>query len=252
MKSEYITIDNARLEAARWGEGAGLPIMLFHEGLGSIKLWKDFPARLAAASGREVIAWSRQGHGWSDPATVPRGPDYMHREAALVQQVMVVLGVERAHWLGHSDGASIALIAAESHPQLVASLTLEAPHVFVEDLTHASIADVAAGFPETDMGERMKRYHADPYALFAAWSSIWLDPQFLDWNIEELLAGIRAPALLIQGLDDQYGTLEQLDRIAAALGDTTRVELDRCRHSPHLDRQDAVIAAICSHLKNRD
>jgi pimeloyl-ACP methyl ester carboxylesterase len=252
MSSASIAVDAARLEAARWGEGAGLPIMLLHEGLGSITLWKDFPARLASAAGREVVAWSRLGHGWSDPNTTRREPDYMHREAALMPQVMAALGFERAHWLGHSDGASIALIGAQMHPGLVASLTLEAPHVLVEDLTHASIAEAAARFPETDMGDRMKRYHADPYGLFSDWSSIWLDPRFRDWNIEPLLGGISAPALLIQGHDDQYGTIEQLDRIAAVLADTTRVELDDCRHSPHLDQPEAVIAAVCGFLEYRD
>ncbi|MXO73000.1 alpha/beta fold hydrolase [Alteraurantiacibacter buctensis] len=252
MSSAFMTVGSARLEFARWGGGVGLPILLLHEGLGSIKLWKEFPAMLASATGREVVAWSRMGHGWSDPDTTRREPDYMHREAALLSDVMDALGMERAHWFGHSDGASIALIGANMHPGRVASLTLEAPHVLVEDLTHSSIAEVAARFPQTDMGERMKRYHADPIALFDDWSAIWLDPRFRDWNIEGLLGGISAPALLIHGHDDQYGTLDQLDRIAAVLADTTRVELPDCRHSPHLDQQDAVIAAVCGFLNDKD
>lgn len=252
MIIDWISVDEARLETARWGRGDRLPILLLHEGLGSIRLWKDFPARLADASGREVIAWSRQGHGWSGARTTPREPDYMHREAALLPSVMAALGVEKAHLLGHSDGASIALISAAWHSQRIGSLILEAPHVLVEDLTHASIAEVAATFPQTDMGERMRRYHQDPMTLFASWSSIWLDSRFRSWTIEELLLEIKAPALLIQGKDDQYGTLDQLDRISAQVGQTERLILANCRHSPHFDRPDSVLTAICAFLAEKD
>lgn len=252
MIADWITVDDVLLETARWGQGDGLPILLLHEGLGSVHLWKDFPARLADACDREVIAWSRQGHGWSDADSAPREPGYMHSEAALLPQVMAALGVTKAHILGHSDGASIALIGAALHPELVDSLILEAPHVLVEDLTHASIAEVAAKFPQTDMGERMRRYHRDPGALFASWSSIWLDPRFRSWSIEQMLPRIAAPALLIQGQDDQYGTLDQLDRIAAQVTQSQRLVLANCRHSPHFDRQDSVLTAICTFLSKKD
>lgn len=252
MRTEQIEIGGKTLEAARWGGGNRLPVLLLHEGLGSIRLWKDFPERLAEAAGREIIAWSRQGHGWSDAYDGSRNLDYMHREALLLSAVHEALGLTRAHWLGHSDGGSIALVGASRFPLLVSTLILEAPHVFVEDLTHSSIASVAAGFAGSDMGERMKRYHRAPLPLFEDWSAIWLDQIFRDWNIEEYLPGIGAPALLIQGRDDQYGTMEQLDRIAAGLPETARLELDDCGHSPHLDRTDAVIEAICAYLDGRE
>jgi len=253
-ESRRIRIDDIELETACWGTGARdrLPILLLHEGLGSIRLWKDFPEQLARATGRDVIAWSRRGHGWSDKLTAAHGPGYMHGEANLLPQIQAALGVPRAHWLGHSDGGSIALIAAARFPALVASLVLEAPHIFVEDLTVASIAKVAAGFSASDMGERMKRYHADPVSLFEKWSAIWLDPIFRSWNIEDLLARIAAPALLIQGRDDQYGTMRQLDSIEGVIAETRRLELDCCGHSPHFDRKDAVIDAICAFLNERE
>jgi pimeloyl-ACP methyl ester carboxylesterase len=223
-----------------------------HEGLGSIALWKRFPETLAAATGRQVIAWSRQGHGWSDLILEDRGPDYMHREAELLPELHQQLGIERAHWLGHSDGGSIALIGAAWHPQLAAGLIVEAPHVFVEDLTVASIAEIGVGYAASDMGERMRRYHADPDHIFHKWNDIWLDPAFRDWNIESLLPAISAPALLIQGWDDEYGSMEQLDRIAAVLPVTERIELERCGHSPHRDREDAVVAAVSAFLNDKD
>lgn len=242
------------LEYVRWGasdEGA-CPILLLHEGLGSVRLWKQFPEHLAAAVGREVIAWSRPGHGWSEGTEVTHELDYINREADLLPLVHKALGLERAHWLGHSDGGSIALVGAARYPHLAASLILEAPHVYVEKLTASSIAQIAEGFDAANMGERMKRYHRDPVSVFKRWSSIWLEPAFLDWSIENLLPTIAAPALLIQGRDDQYGTMDQLDRIAAVLPDTVRLELENCRHSPHFDREQTVISAICEFLRGKE
>lgn len=252
MRQEWIEISGQRLEAARWGQGRGAPILLLHEGLGSIALWKDFPAALAEASGHEVIAWSRPGHGWSAPYDGTRGIDYMHREADLLPAVHRALGIERAHWLGHSDGGSIALIAAARFPELVSSLTLEAPHVFVEDLTVTSIAEVARQFPLGDMAGRMMRYHADPQALFEDWSRVWLTPEFRDWDITGCLPDILAPSLLVQGRDDQYGTLRQLDAIAASVSVQARLEPDNCGHSPHFDAREAVLGALCTFLRGKD
>lgn len=254
MIHETLELNGAKLEFALWtGTRSGrLPILLMHEGLGSVGLWKNFPEALAEATGREVIAWSRQGHGWSDPIFEPRRPDYMHREAELLPVLHRQLGLPRAHWLGHSDGGSIALIGASWYPELAASLILEAPHVFVEEVTVSSIATIGASYTASGMGERMQRYHADPDHIFRKWNDIWLEPAFRDWNIEALLSRISAPALLIQGRDDEYGTMEQLDRIAAVLPATQRLALDDCGHSPHRDQEAVVIAAICDFLEDRD
>ncbi len=254
MSREMLRLGDASLEVERFGSSppGRLPILLMHEGLGSIALWKQFPEALAYATGRVVIAWSRRGHGWSDPIDDVRTSDYMHREAELLPELHRVLGISRAHWLGHSDGGSIALIGAAWFPELAASLILEAPHVFVEDVTVSSIAQIGASYGSSTMGERMRRYHADPDHIFRKWNDIWLTPAFRAWNIEALLPQIYVPALLIQGLQDEYGTIEQLDRIAAVLPETRRLELDGCGHSPHRDCEAAVIAAVSAFLNDRD
>lgn len=242
-----ITVDGVGLEVRRW-EGRGAPILLLHEGLGSISMWRDFPERLAAASGHAVVAWSRRGHGASDLLPEKRDPDYMHREADATIRLLDSLKIERAHFFGHSDGGSISLIAAARYPARVASLVLEAPHVYVEQLTVDSIAKVKTVYETSDLGRKLARHHADGDHAFWSWNDIWLDPRFRDWTIEDLLPAVRAPALLIQGRDDEYGTMDQLDRIAAVLPVTRRLELDDCGHSPHRDQAQAVLDATVSFL----
>lgn len=250
----WINVVGTRLETCRWSteHSNGLPILLLHEGLGSIRLWKDFPEKLALASRREVIAWSRDGHGWSDWADSAYAPDFVHRQAMLLPQLHRALGIERAHWLGHSDGGSIALIGANRSPGLVASLILEAPHVFVEELTVKSIVATSTRFSDPNTLDRMARYQADPQRTFRRWKDVWLDPGFRDWNIEAELTGIDCPTLLLQGREDQYGTMEQLDRISAVLTQAERVELPNCGHSPHLASETKVLDAICAFLRSKE
>lgn len=238
-----IAVGGQSLEFRRW-PGSGPPILMLHEGLGSVGLWRDFPDRLAARTGRTVIAWSRAGYGWSEPPRAPFGLDYMHLEADRIPLLMDALGLERATFLGHSDGGSIALIAAARFPARVDALILEAPHVYVEQITIDSIAAVRRAYLDSDLGAKLGRYHRDPDGVFRRWNDIWLDPRFREWTIEKLLPGVRAPILAIQGLDDEYGTLDQLDRIESGARDSRRLELASCGHSPHRDQPDAVLAAI--------
>jgi pimeloyl-ACP methyl ester carboxylesterase len=249
MEQFDIVIDGARLEAARWpGSTAALPLLLLHEGVGSVALWRDFPARLAAATGRSVLAWSRRGYGWSAPRTAPNQPDYLHREASLLPAVLDACGLDRVHLFGHSDGGTIALLAAAAdHDGRIASLTLEAPHVFVEDVTIASIE--AARARRDALLPRLARYHADPAHAFAAWNDAWLDPRFRAWNVESDLPDVTAPTLLIQGVSDEYATMEQLDRIARGVrGNVRRLELDPCGHAPHREQEQAVLDATIAFL----
>lgn len=247
-----VDVDGAALEVRRWS-GRGMPVLMLHEGLGSVALWKDFPARLAEATGREVIAYSRRGYGASDPMPDPFDCDYMHREATVAARLCDALSIARAHWFGHSDGASIALIAAAAFPDRVASLVLEAPHVFVEPVTLAGIRAVVDRSADDDMLRRMARYHTDPVRLFERWCAIWLDPRFAAWTIEDMLARVAAPMLLLQGRGDEFGTLEQLDRIEAAVrGSAIRRVLDDCRHSPHFDQPSLVLAATADFLAPLD
>ena len=224
-------------------------IVLLHEGLGSLAMWKDFPARLSEATGRAVFAWSRQGYGASSPLPLPREPDYMHREAIALVALLRAACIERPILFGHSDGASIALIYAAAHPDGVAALVLEAPHVFVEHVTLASIAEARTTFETTDLAAKLGRYHRDPNQVFQRWNDIWLDPRFKAWNIERGLEAIACPMLLIQGEDDEYGTRAQLDAIHARAPQAQVLMPRPCGHSPHRDQPAAVLAAVSGFLE---
>lgn len=247
----HLDIAGAHLEYRWFGPAAstGADIVLLHEGLGSVAMWKAFPDQLAAATDRRVFAYSRQGYGASDPLVARREPDYMHVEAgSVLPAVLRAAGVERPVLFGHSDGASIALLFAAAHPDYVTALVLEAPHVFVELVTITSITAAGPVFETTDMGAKLARYHDNADAAFWAWRDIWLDPRFRGWNIEAGLERIACPSLMIQGLDDKYGTLAQLDAIAARALATERLLLEHCGHSPHRDQTDQVLAATAALL----
>ncbi len=237
---------------------ADRPCLVFlHEGLGSIDLWRGVPAEIAAAVGRGGAAWpllvyARHGYGASGPADMPRPVSYMHHEADVVLPVVLAaLGIERPILVGHSDGASIALLyAGAGHP--VTAIVCLAPHVFVEPESVAGIEEAKRVFESSPMAERMRRYHADPVATFRGWNDVWLSDEFRDWDITDRLGAIRAPLLLIQGTDDQYGTFAQLDAIAAGVrGPVEQVRVDGAGHAPHLDARDEVVAAIAAFVSAR-
>jgi pimeloyl-ACP methyl ester carboxylesterase len=244
--SGYLALGERRIEY-RWvgaDRAAAVDLLMLHEGLGSVSMWKDFPERLAAATGCRVFAYSRHGYGRSSTLAQPRTPDYMHEEARRwLPLVLERLGIERPLLFGHSDGASIALIHAAEPASTVAGVIALAPHVLVEDLSVASIAGAKVAYETTALRERLVPYHADVDATFWGWNRIWLDAAFRDWNIEALLPAIRVPVLAIQGLDDEYGTLNQIERIAQAVPGTELLVLPDCRHSPHRDQPDAVLTA---------
>ena len=227
------------------GEDGKPSLVLLHEGLGSVGLWRGFPERLAAATNSRTIAFSRYGHGQSDPPPKPRTPTFMHEEALeVLPELVAKLGIHEPLLVGHSDGASIALIYAAQHP--VTAVVAIAPHVFVEDMCLAEIRQTKQTFETTDLRERMGRHHRDPDAAFYGWNDVWLHPEFPQWNIEGELDQIGAPLLLIQGTKDQYGTMAQLDSIEQrANGPVTRVHLD-CQHSPPTELPDETAAAIAA------
>ena len=227
--------------------GAEPALVFLHEGLGSVALWREFPERLAEATGRRAIVYSRAGHGFSDVPDEPRTPRFMHEEALeVLPGLLAEAGIERPVLVGHSDGGSIALIHASQHP--VSGLVLLAPHVFVEELSVASIEEARQTFETTDLRERMGRHHRDAERTFRLWNDIWLAPEFRDWNIEDVLPRITVPILLIQGEHDQYGTLAQIEAIERAVaGPVTRAVLDS-RHAPHLEAPDETLAAAVAFL----
>ena len=253
MVIDRIVVRQHTLETRWWNEAARErvdPIVLLHEGLGSLSLWRDFPDKLVAATGRAVFAYSRAGHGASDPPVTPRNGRFMHEEAIdWLPEILDQAGIARAAFLGHSDGGSIALIFAATSPARVAALILEAAHVFVEDVSIASIERMKREYDTTDLRRRLSKHHAHVDAAFTGWNDVWLSPEFRDWNIEEYLPRVIAPTLVIQGEDDEYGTLRQVDAIARQLGGPVEtLVLPDCGHSPHRDQPTRVLDAIAKFL----
>lgn len=221
------------------------PIVMLHEGLGSVSMWRDFPQLVANATGSRVIVYSRHGYGQSSPITAPRGVGYMHDEALLtLPELLDQLGVQRPMLLGHSDGASIALIHAGGTTRALAGVVVMAPHIMVEDISVRSIAAAKVAYDTTDLRQRLARYHADVDSAFRGWNDIWLHPDFRAWNIEEHLPRIPCPVLAIQGENDEYGTMEQINRIGRLTPQSQLLKLPRCGHSPHKDQPEAVLAAV--------
>jgi pimeloyl-ACP methyl ester carboxylesterase len=237
-----------RLETMTYhGDGTRPAIVMLHEGLGSIAMWKDFPERLAARTGCTVVAYSRHGYGSSEPLAAPREPDYMHHEAQVVlPELLQALDVERPIIFGHSDGASIALIYAGTRPDGARALVLEAPHVFVEELSIRSIAAARETWATTSLRERLGRYHADVDGAFTGWNDIWLDARFRDWNIEAYADAVRVPVLVVQGEGDEYGTIAQVESIAARVPGTETMLIPGAGHSPHRDAPDAVLERVAA------
>ncbi len=243
----------------RWisRERSGQPLLVFlHEGLGSIAMWKDFPDRLCAAAGCRGLVLSRWGYGQSTarPATERWPVDFMHRQAGeFLPAFFAAIGhdtEEDPPWFyGHSDGGSIALLFAANYAKRTGGIIVVAPHILVEDVTVESIARARDGYVTTDLRSKLARYHADPDSAFWGWNDVWLDPEFRAWNIEAELPAIGCPVLAIQGRDDEYGSLLQIEGIAAAVPQTQLLVLDDCGHSPHRDQPVAVIDAAARFLQ---
>ena len=240
------TVAGGRIEYERIPGARGEPtIVLLHEGLGSISMWRDFPRQVAEVTGHEVLVYSRHGYGRSAPLTAPRSVRFMHDEALIVlPELLDTLEIRRPILLGHSDGGSIAIIHAGGSGREVAGLVLLAPHVMVEEISVASIAAARVAYAEGDLRARLARHHDDVDGAFRGWNDVWLQPDFRAWTIEEYLPRVTCPVLVIQGEDDEYGTMAQVDRIGRAIPDAQILELAQCGHSPHRDRTAEVLEAI--------
>lgn len=262
MSVEFVDVDWAgravRIEH-QWlrRDDRAAPLVVFlHEGLGSVSMWRDFPARLCDTLGCRGLVYSRPGYGRSTPRAPGEAwaPDFMHRQAfellpALLHALAIDAGAAPPWLFGHSDGGSIALLHATRHP--VAGLAVLAPHILVEDLSVASIAQARQAYRSTDLRQRLARHHDDPDSAFHGWNDVWLRPDFRTWSIEAEIGTITCPLLAIQGLNDEYGTLEQVRGIARRLPQTRLLELPGCGHSPHRDQPDTVIAAVGALLAGR-
>jgi pimeloyl-ACP methyl ester carboxylesterase len=245
-----LTVDGRAIETRLIPGDAAKPWLVFlHEGLGSVSLWRDFPDMLARRLGMRSLIYSRFGYGRSARLDGSRKPDFMHQEAlAVLPQVRTHFGIERALLVGHSDGASIGLIHAADDPASVCGLVAMAPHVFVEPICLQRIGEVKAAYEATpDLRLRLAKHHVHVDDAFLGWADIWLDDAFRAWSLAPEIARLAVPTLLIQGTDDDYGTLAQLDAITARAPLTTRVQkvvLTNCGHAPHRDQRDAVLDAI--------
>lgn len=235
------------------GGNSGTVLVLLHEGLGCVDLWRDFPQLLAARSRLGVFAYSRIGYGRSDSCTLPRPLTYMHHEAErILPQVLSSLEAESIILVGHSDGASIAAIHAGGTPDpRLCGLILLAPHFFAEQISIRSIAEAKTAFETGTLRDGLAKYHGGnvDYA-FRGWNDAWLDPGFLHWDLTEFLPGIRVPVLFIQGKEDQYGTLLQLEALKRHLPSSPDTcIIDEARHSPHLDRTGETLDTMDRFLK---
>ena len=247
VETSFTTVCGRRLEYQRLsGARRGAPTIVFlHEGLGSVSMWRDFPQRVAESTGCPVIVYSRYGYGQSEVPKAPFAVRYMHDEGLYaLPELLERLGVEQPVLFGHSDGGSISIIHAGAHDR-VKALVLEAPHVSVEDIGVASIAAAKLAFETTDLPKKLARHHADAEKSFRRWNDIWLHPDFRRWNIEEYLPRIECPVLAIQGRNDEYGTMAQIEAIARQVkGPVELLKLEHCGHSPHRDQPAAVLEAV--------
>jgi pimeloyl-ACP methyl ester carboxylesterase len=249
---EYAWIDGPHEDDAK------RPLVVFlHEGLGSRAMWKDFPRAMCEAANARGLVFSRPGYGASTPRAKDErwDVDYLHRQAyEVLPAFLESVGIDEIAsppWLlGHSDGASIALLYASRFPSAAAGLILLAPHVFVEPISVASIEAVRAAYLETDLRERLAKYHDDPESPFWGWNEIWLDRRFRDWNIEDDIGRIECPVLAVQGCEDEHGTMEQVHAIRRRIASTQVVALDDCRHSPHRDQPERLIEAVARFMRS--
>ena len=234
------------------GEGRA-ELVFLHEGLGSIRQWRDFPAKVASAAGCRALVYDRYGYGQSDVLAEPRRTvRFMHDEALVaLPELLSSLQIQNPILVGHSDGASIALIHAGAG-HAVRGVVAMAPHVFIEPVCLVSIRNAKAAFETTDLAEKLGRYHRNARKTFYGWADVWLDPEFEGWDIRaDYLPGVRCPVLAIQGHDDEYGTMAQLDEIQARVaGPCTLLKLDRCGHSPFRDEPVEVISRVSSFVQN--
>ncbi|MDM8522955.1 alpha/beta hydrolase [Desulfococcaceae bacterium HSG8] len=246
----YLTICGNRLETEWHGPPPEeAPTLVFlHEGLGCIALWKDFPARLSAATGYGALVYSRSGYGHSDPCELPRPIRFMHDEGLdVLPELIRTAGIRECILIGHSDGGSVAIIYAGGTPAIpLRGLITEAAHVFCEEITVRSIQKAKSAYRDSNMRRKLEKYHgANTDCAFRGWNDVWLHPEFVHWNLEEYLPGIRVPMLVIQGEDDEYGTRAQPEAIVSQAGAGAElVMLPDCGHSPHRHQETATLEAM--------
>lgn len=255
----HLNVHGARIEVrrilgeARRSERANPTLVFLHEGLGCASGWRDFPDDLCAQTGCAGLVYSRLGYGRSDPAPLPRPIHFMHEEAQVaLPALLTAANIEDAILVGHSDGASIALLYAAMPRQRARALILEAPHVLVEDKCVRAIAAFRAAYPESEARLKLLRRHDDADTMVRAWTDVWLHPDFRRWNIESALPQVRIPTFVLQGSADEYGTFAQVDAVCSGVsGPAEQLRLPDVGHAPHRDARDAVLDAMARYIRTQ-
>ena len=247
--AHWIAAGNHQLEASCYGPppDQAPTIVMLHEGLGSLSLWRDFPEKLAEATGWGVLVYSRAGYGQSSPVELPRPLDYMTREAIdVLPRILDAISFKRGILLGHSDGATIAAIYTGSLiDHRIRGLALIAPHFFTEEIGLSAIAASKRAYDSGDLREKLAKYHTNVDVAFQGWNQAWFDPDFRDWNVADVIDYWRVPVLAIQGREDQYGTLAQIDEIEQRIyAPLEKAILDNCQHAPHIEQPELTLSAI--------
>lgn len=248
-----VYIDETRLRCLQTQRNEALPTIVFlHESFGCIRHWRAFPNMLGEATGLNTFVYDRQGYGQSDPFTITkRDADYMHKEALVLDKLISKLGLRDVILFGHSDGGTIALLAAALYPQRIKAVITEGAHVFVEDITLAGIRQAEAAYQNSGLKEKLAYYHNDKTEMvFRLWADTWLNAEYRDWNIEPLLGRITCPVLAIQGIADEYGTIRQVESIESNTAGHSCRYMPETGHTPHRQLPEGVIAAVKDFLKN--
>ncbi|MEZ0483338.1 alpha/beta fold hydrolase [Fibrella aquatica] len=247
-------INGATLRISQSPIGNDQPTLIFlHDSLGCIALWRDFPTKLGQATNCNVLVYDRQGYGKSSPfADHERRLDYLEKEADVLNELIKQCGIKQAILFGHSDGGSIALLAAAKYPSCIVGVITEGAHIFVEGSTLAGIQTAVEAYRTTNLNERLQKYHGDKTdAVFRAWADTWLSDNFKLWNIEHFLPRIKCPVLVIQGEQDEYGSLEQVQGIVRQVsGQASQLIIPGSGHTPHKEAQDVVLAHATSFINH--
>ena len=255
MNKQTLTIDRKTVELVYDEVDSSCPTLVFlHEGLGCIRLWREFPAQVRATGAYNLLLYNRAGYGHSDPADLPRPLHYLHVEAVQVlPELLRMLGIGQHILIGHSDGGSIALLYAGSEHRLpgLLGLVTMAAHVFNEEICISSLKAARQAYLTTDLRQKLARYHQDVDNAFWGWNDTWLREEFRNWNIEDCLSAIEVPTLALQGADDQYGSPAQLEAIVTGIGPLAQSQLlPGCRHAPHLEQPEQTLALIRDFIKS--
>lgn len=245
MEGRIIDVHGKKLYAEYSNSNENKPTIVFlHDSLGSVELWRDFPVKLAAETECNTLIYDRLGYGQSFPmATHERENNYMETEADVLNDLLEALNIPEVILFGHSDGGTIALITAAKYPKKVKSVICEAGHIFVEDATVKGVADALHAFNTTNLSERLQKYHGEKVEMLVkAWTKIWLSDRFRDWNIEYLLKDIQVPLLFIQGENDEYGTLKQVEKTISGInGSSEKFIIPHVGHTPHKEVPEIVL-----------